>query len=404
MTSPFGDAGDARFMARNPLEDADPASLRRLLATRAEFSDLSRLSDAQVRAHVAKFGAEGKLLATPSGVAVIARPNVEPNPNVLPPVPPKPNKPDVKPDKKLTVSFEKQKCRCGDEIKLKATSENIPGGSIKFDLKQKGAAIATASGTLASNAAEVVWKSKAASDTRPEPEIELSGSASGVSAQADKKLLIDKYQDVASETKTIACNSGVFGWTGKFDLALTAGQVVVTVKIKLLNRLGPKPANANDPLPALGAAVSDQDKLAMKTDIEGKLSNKHLFHRKDCKRGDACDCTKTRGCCKIRVQVVVEFVENGAHHDVNLFQGPGRANASNWTRVKTRDNSYAHETGHLLAWYDEYAGGAVGTAPRWKVQQPVVMNTGLTVPAEYYWDFRDWLKAKTNEDWTVLAP
>lgn len=402
MKNPFGDAGDARFIARNPLDDAEPARLRRLLATRAEFSDLSRLSDAQVRAHIAGLGAEGKLPATLGGGLVIARPGVEPDPKVLPPVPPVPKKPDVKPDKKLTVSFEKQKCRCGDEIKLKATSENIPGGSIKFDLKQKGAAIASASGTLASNSAEVPWKSKAATNERPEPEIELSGNASGVSAQADKKLVIDKYQDAASETKTIVCSSGVFGWTGKFDLALTAGQVIVTVKIKLLNRLGPKPANANDPLPALGAAVSDQDKLAMKTDIEAKLSNKHLFHRKDCKRGDACDCTKTHGCCKIRVQVVVEFVEAGAHHDVNLFQGAGRANASNWTRVKTRDNSYAHETGHLLAWYDEYAGGAVGTAPRWKIQQPVVMNTGLTIPGEYYWDFRDWLKAKTGEDWTVL--
>lgn len=57
----------------------------------------------------------------------------------------------------------------------------------------------------------------------------------------------------------------------------------------------------------------------------------------------------------------LDFVEDDYHHEVNLFQGAGRANASNWTRVKTRDNSWAHETGHLLGFYDEYSTGAVGT-------------------------------------------
>jgi len=61
MTTPFGDAGDARFMPRNPLEDEDSASLRRQLAMRPEFSDISRMSDAQVRAHVADLRSTGKL-------------------------------------------------------------------------------------------------------------------------------------------------------------------------------------------------------------------------------------------------------------------------------------------------------------------------------------------------------
>jgi hypothetical protein len=143
--------------------------------------------------------------------------------------------------------------------------------------------------------------------------------------------------------------------------------------------------------------------MTMKMDVEGKLSDKHIFHRKSCKREDACTCEKERDCCKIRIRIVVEFVESGSHHEVNLFQGRGRANATNWTRLKTRDNSYAHETGHLLGWYDEYAAGAVGASPRWKVQSNVVMDTGLTVPKEYYWDFRDWLKNKSREDWVVLA-
>ncbi|MBI3776096.1 MAG: hypothetical protein HY273_11190 [Gammaproteobacteria bacterium] len=60
MTKPFGDAGDARFMPRDPFEE-DGASLRRQLATRPGFSDISRMSDAQVRAHVADLRSTGRL-------------------------------------------------------------------------------------------------------------------------------------------------------------------------------------------------------------------------------------------------------------------------------------------------------------------------------------------------------
>lgn len=310
--------------------------------------------------------------------------------------------PEEKPEKKLTVAFSTEKCRCGDEIKLLATSQNLtPNAKVNFELKQEGKTVAV-DDELQPITAQTPWKSKAATDKMPEPVIELSGKADGVSATADKPLLIEKYSDIASSTKTIVCRSGKFGWTGKFDVCLAAGKVIVTVKIKLLNRNGSKPPNSGDPLPAVDGTVSAADKAAMKADIEGKLSGKNYFHRTKCARSDACDCPKERCCCKATVQIIVEFVESGEHHQVNLFQGPGRANATNWTRVKTRDNSYAHETGHLLGWYDEYAGGAVGAAPRWKIQTAAVMNVGLTVPKEYYWDFRDWLQGGAADILTVI--
>jgi len=269
-----------------------------------------------------------------------------------------------------TTRAHKERVRCGTEVVLQAASENIDG-SIKWEIKQ---------------------------------EERVVHSVADLNADAAKNLTILKYENNAWETKTIACSAHGFGWTGKFDIELKDGQITVATKIKLINRQGAKSADGTS-LPAAGPAVSDEDKRAMKADIEGKLSNKRLFHRAGCKRGDGCNCPKGRGCCKISVRIVVEFVESGEHHVVNLFQGPGRANANNWTTIKTRDNSYAHETGHLLGFYDEYAGGAVGSAPRWKVQGGVIMSVGLTVPAEYYWDFRDWLKSKCNgEEWTVQLP
>jgi hypothetical protein len=305
--------------------------------------------------------------------------------------------------KKLTVQLDKEKVRCGTEVVLQATSENIDGG-IRWDLKQEGKVVDSVAGSLTGGSARMTWNSKAQTNKKIEPRFSLVGSAGGLNADAPKNLTILKYEDNARETKTIACSALGFGWTGKFDIELKDGQITVATKIKLINRQGAKPADG-DPLPAAGPAASDEDKRAMKADIESKLSNKRLFHRAGCKRGDGCSCPKGRGCCKISVRIVVEFVESGEHHVVNLFQGAGRANANNWTRIKTRDNSYAHETGHLLGFYDEYAGGAVGSAPRWKVQGGVVMSVGLTVPAEYYWDFRDWLKSKcSGEEWTVLLP
>lgn len=310
----------------------------------------------------------------------------------------------AEPDKKrLEVRFEQEEAHCGDEVRLRASTENIADGiKVQFTLKQKGAAFESPKAALVAASARHPWITKARTDERPEPQFTLSGAADGQSADAEKPLDLEKYEDVAVETRTIACRSGRFGWTGKFDISLKAGVVHVTTRIKLLNRQGSKPTDAGAELPAVGDPVSDADKAAMRADIEGKLSLKNFLHRAGCKRGDGCDCPKPRGCCKFDVTIEVEFVESGEHHVVNLYQGPGRANASNWTRVKTRDNSWAHETGHLLGWYDEYPG-AIGVPPRWKIQTPVVMNSGLTVPPEYYWDFRDWIDGRTAESWSALA-
>ena len=79
IRNPFGDAGDARFMARNPLEE-DSMSLRTLLSTRPEFMDISRMSDRQVRAHVAELRSMDRLPAQHERAPHRARPNVQSEP------------------------------------------------------------------------------------------------------------------------------------------------------------------------------------------------------------------------------------------------------------------------------------------------------------------------------------
>jgi hypothetical protein len=308
------------------------------------------------------------------------------------------------PPKALKVRFDKGEARCGDVVTAMAQATEIPDGTkVEFELNTgKGTAIVTLSESLLAAQARKPWESKKLSDDWSDAKVILKGSAGGVSATADSELEIKKYANIASATKTIPCKSSHWGWDGKFDIELKDGVIHVTTKVKLINRQGAKPG-PTDAMPAAGAAVSDADKAAMVADIEGKLTDKNYLHREKCARSDKCDCPRSRACCKLTVQIHVQFVESGEHHTVNLFQGAGRANATNWTRTKTRDNSWAHETGHLLGWYDEYSTGAVGAAPRWEPNRTTaIMNVGLEVPPEYYQDFGAWVGAQVAESWKAL--
>lgn len=301
--------------------------------------------------------------------------------------------------KSISGRFVETEVKCGDPGHVEASGVNIAeGASTSFDIVRirDHAALkwitAPMNGQRVSN---LNWSPKRPHDWRSGDEFQFTVSADGQSATSSNRFHFQLISNYAAETKVFNCSSGRFGWTGKFDIRFADDQITVTIKIKLVNRLGAKPASSSDPLPAIGPAVSATDKANMKSDIEGKLSRKVSLYRSACGFGNACSCAKP-------IIVVVDFVESGQHHDVNLFQGSGQANARNWTRVKTRDNSWAHETGHLLGWYDEYAGGATGSPPRWQTGSTShVMNVGLTVPPEYAWDFRDWFAAKTGETWTA---
>jgi hypothetical protein len=313
--------------------------------------------------------------------------------------------------KSIRGRFAETEVKCGNNVELQADATNITdGNSAAFALKKLpgGEDIDSASANLSgSQVRRLSWVSKKPSEQWPEWEVDFDVSADGCSPRSENQLKFFRYQNQAVQTKTInrTTTDGSALRDGKFDIEFQDGVLLITIKIKLINRLGPKPDDG-DPMPAAGGAVSDEDKQSMRADIEQKLSDKWLLHRQDCQRNESCDCPIVNKCCKFKVTVRVSFVENGEHHPVNLFQGSGRANSLNWTRIKTRDNSYAHETGHLLGWFDEYSGTTTpGSPPRWQVPRDgVIMNEGLDVPGEYYWDFRDWFANKTSESWELISP
>ena len=309
--------------------------------------------------------------------------------------------------------------KCGDTIEMLASTANIESGTQSDFTIQKtsdNSSVATVNENTEAVGIRAEWISKKP-DNRwdGEPELIFQVSAGGARAESGNQLSFHEYRNIAGREKTITrrgTNSA--GEThrlrdGKFHAEFTNRRLIINIRIKLNNRTQARPSDADgtradDAAVPIGPAVSDADKNEYKNDIEGYLSEKLKLHRHNCGRGAECDCNNE--CCKFNVEIHVEFVENNAHHTVDLWPGSGRASSVNWYRVKTRGNTRAHETGHLLGWFDEYADATWhGSPPRWRNNRPgALMNTGSDIPSEYYYDFRDWLHERTGEAWDPVNP
>lgn len=104
----------------------------------------------------------------------------------------------------------------------------------------------------------------------------------------------------------------------------------------------------------------------------------------------------------ISIEIDVVFNESILHgganvynHEVEVRPGPERSNEHKWD---TADTGYvaAHEFGHMLGLFDEYAGGA--TDPGGEILDATsIMGstaTGAVPYKRHYEDFRAWLAAK----------
>lgn len=314
--------------------------------------------------------------------------------------------------------------KCGDRIELCANSSDLPAGTpVAYRIKQ-----CPANGRLVQNLRAVLaavprgaqvdkaWISRKNFRGWDDNCINFIVSGGGATADSQNERTFHRYADVAAETKTLprdVTNHGHrYVWTGKYTIAFTNFEVVITVKIKLNNRQGPQPARGVA-LPAIGPAVDAATKRRIKQSAERILSQRWVLHRDNCQRGSRCSCNINNQCCKFKVRVVVQFVEAGAHHTVDLFQGRNRysVNSGAWGRVPWDHLDYGHEIGHLLGWYDEYdsagARGAIAPAdkrPPWQRNRngAIMHCSGRAVPKFYYNDFKDWLRAKTGEPWELV--
>ncbi|RLC30806.1 MAG: hypothetical protein DRH37_04520 [Deltaproteobacteria bacterium] len=314
--------------------------------------------------------------------------------------------------------------KCGDRVVLCANSSNLPPGTpVSYRIKQchdGGRTLETLSARLESvpMGAQVDkdWISKKTFRGWDRNCIHFRVTGGGASANSQNERIFHRYPNVSAQTKTFArtsTNRGFrYAWTGKYDIEFRNFEVVITVKIKLINRLGPQPQRP--PLPAAGPPVDAGTKRRLKRSAEAILSNRWVLHRDQCQRGAHCNCNVNRQCCKFRVRVNVQFVESGEHHRVDLFQGRNRysVNSGAWGRIPWDNLDYGHEIGHLLGWYDEYdsagARGAIAPSssrPPWRRNRrgSIMHCSGTNVPKFYYDDFKDWFSSVTSEPWELVS-
>jgi hypothetical protein len=305
--------------------------------------------------------------------------------------------------------------KCGDEVVLEAETENVEAGTdATFHVKKlsDGAEVASGTGKVTGNAASHTWQSKKPSSDWPAGhELGLSVDAAGVTHQGGEAAF-HHYPPIAHQTRVHHRNPvGFRAFDGRYTIEFTEKrQLTVVVRVKLINKQGARPAREADyGTVANGPAVADADKATMKAAIQKILSKRLDLHRKGCKREDGCDCPRENTCCKLEVVVKVRFVEDHAHHTVNLWPGSARADCENWHVVESRPGlSWAHEVGHLLGWYDEYPGGAHAPPAdnangRWLADRPRgIMGPGSIVYWDHLEDIRYWFVGKTGEQWRLI--
>ena len=307
--------------------------------------------------------------------------------------------------------------KCGNRIQLRAAGVNIPNDTpTNFQIvdHQRGANVEAFSEMMQQGGARVNWVCQKEDDDWPEPHLHFDVSAADASARSSNEFSFHYYRDWAAQTissrmsGTATTGGGTFGWTAKYDIEFRHRKVVISTKIKLVNRQGPQPPDG-DPLPAIGPAVDDATKNSLKSSIERYLSDKWTFHRDACLRGETCNCPKTRKCCKFQVLVRVYFVESGEYHTVNLYQGTNHTvDASNWARDTWHTQDYAHEVGHLLGWYDEYPEGANGPSPWQSSRAGALMHYSddgnTSIPRFYYNGFKRHFQTRMGEEWESVSP
>jgi hypothetical protein len=305
---------------------------------------------------------------------------------------------------------------CGDEARLESTiTGGPPDGPVKVEIlhPSNGSVAATIDATMTGGKIQTKWVAKALTADWRNDAIAFRVQAAGITCESSNELAFRQRPTTAWTLRDVAhpCGNGFSDAYEHTDACLEADRVHYSTKYKL----------DGDPFDAT-------KQQAAKTLIENVWNNgfaARKFHRKLCKRGDACDCTFD--CCKVGFRFDVNFVESGQHVLVHIHatapgqptyrSSMGHTEADFGDPAKSPLSTYPHETGHALGQYDEYPDG--GIDPNYSAANPDTqppdavalgqpnlmssMNNQIMMNRFYRW-VRDFLNANSGGDQYKIIP
>jgi hypothetical protein len=250
---------------------------------------------------------------------------------------------------------------CGDLVMLEGSIVgNAPDGVATVEILHptNGSVVDTISPAMTNGHFVAVWTAKAQTANWRTDRIRFRFRAAGLTCTSSNEFTFRQrpttnwvLRDVNHPT-----NNGFAPVVELHDARLEADRVHYSLKLRLFGA-------------SFDATKQANAKSRIETVWNDGFSSKK-FHRTNCRRGQACDCTFD--CCKASFRLDVNFVASGEHVAVEINTSPpppaarhrsgmGRA-GSHWGDPPIGETStYAHETGHVLGQFDEYSTG--GTDP-----------------------------------------
>lgn len=324
-----------------------------------------------------------------------------------------------KPPEVISLSFSPATTFCGDEVALEVKGKELPGPSCPVTVSN-GSAAATVSvpaqgsggkKTLLTRRGPKAKQVKArASYRNPTGALVESGDLE-VKAPADiarasvgpknrktPQWLADKAQ------KKMVKTGKDYQWQYFYEIELKEGvlRVVRRVEFDLQGGRG---------------ALTEREKEAWRQEIERVWSRRFELHRKGCKRGATCTCPADWGCCRIPLEIKVEFGPPpvAGVQKVKLHSGAcdpkgwGKAQwwySNNWytSGVGVGANVRPHEFGHLIGMYDEYPNGACEASRKFQNEPTSVMSRGTGVELRHVQEFIDWLEQRLEAGFGATEP
>ena len=186
---------------------------------------------------------------------------------------------------------------------------------------------------------------------------------------------------VSDEISRYALNCAQ-GWRTAYRIDAETGCVLrVTLRVRLV------------PQPGVGSAELEAAKVRWERAVRETWSGRFPILAQEGVYGR---------CDRFRLEVQVQWVEQGEHYAVQVLPGEGQCDLNNWY-VGDPSTSITHEAGHMLGLPDEYPAGVCRRLGNSDPGSLMHTPRGGDIRARHYQPFADWLSEATGRRYAAAA-